>query len=82
MDKRLSDLLALQRATPPPRRSTVELPTWEQCAEAMGRSMATHLEKFIYNNEPVDVGNFGSHTAAEFREQLALLIEYERQPKP
>lgn len=65
-----------------PPRSTVELPTWEQCAEASERSMATHLELFIYTHEPAEARNFGRSTRDKFREQLALLIEYERQPKP
>lgn len=61
---------------------TVTLPTWDECAKAVDGGYATHLQTFIYDNEPSDTGIEGFQTEETFRRQLALLIEYERQPMP
>lgn len=60
----------------------VSLPTWDECAKAVDGGYATHLQTFIYHNEPSDTGVEGFQTEGEFRKQLALMIEYERQQMP
>lgn len=54
-------------ATPPP------LPTWEECRHAVEAGGATHLQTFIYQNEPADIGP-GFQPTKEFRLQLALML--------
>jgi hypothetical protein len=57
----------------------VTLPTWDECAKAVDGGYATHLQTFIYHEEPADTGLEGFRTESEFRTRLANVIAYERQ---
>lgn len=59
--------------------SVHDLLTWEDCERAVKGGWATHMQVFIYNNEPADVGLPDAHTAAEFRQQLFAMLAFEQQ---
>lgn len=50
------------------------LPTWEECRVAVKNCNATALQRFIYENEPADVGILDAHTEAEFRTMLSDVL--------
>lgn len=63
-----------------PPQSRHDLPAWEDCERAVAGGWATHLQTFIYHNEPADVGLKDAQTAAEFRDRLFNMLAFARQP--
>jgi hypothetical protein len=51
----------------------VSLPTWDDCHQKVIAGTATALERFIFHNEPEDIGP-EFQTEADFRKQLAAMI--------
>ena len=49
----------------------VNIPKWEDAAEAVKSETASPLDLFVYNNEPA-----GNPQDVEFRNQLQALLEY------
>ena len=49
----------------------IKIPLWVDCEKKIQEGIATPLEKFVYDQEPM-----GKHSEKTFREGLAKVIEY------
>ena len=56
----------------------LKLPDWQQCCDKVEAGTASALERFIYHNEPADVGP-GFQSEADFRAGLLAVLN-ERGP--
>lgn len=55
---------------------SVSIPDWMEVSDKKDHhGKLSALERFVYNNEPADVGLEGAHTAKEFRDGLQAALE-------
>lgn len=55
---------------------SVSIPDWMEVSDKKDHhGELSALERFVYDNEPADVGLEGAHTAKEFRDGLQAALE-------